>query len=162
MSKVSKRGDAPDGKLLKYTFYVWKNPKLTEEEFHEHWRRIHACMPLAGMKKNGIVRYTQYHCTSATRSILDGLIAGRANSKGLRPKQLGNDGVVQIWFKDYTDWEGMYNETVFVEKIFEDEMYLFDLSKSYVTLGWEEDMLLDNEIVMPGYEEQRKKIFGDA
>ena len=42
-------------------------------------------------------------------------------------------------------------EPIFGKAIFEDESYLFDCSRSYTTLGWEEDMLLNNEIVMPEY-----------
>jgi len=150
---MPKTGDAPPGKLLKYTSYLFKNPNLTEKEFHDHWRNHHARNPLEAMKKHGVVRYTQYHCTEATRSLLKPMVEARKNNpmSELKFEIIPFDGIVQIWFKDYDTWEKVATEPIFGEAIFKDESYLFDCTRSYTTLGWEEDMFIDNEIVMPEY-----------
>lgn len=147
------RADAPPGPLLKYSAYVVKNPNISEEEFHSHWRAHHARNPLEAMKKHGVVRYTQYHCTAATRSLLNPMCAARqVNPLGIKFQIVPYDGIVQIWFKDWESWMAVAKEPIFGQAIFEDEEYLFDCSKGYVTLGWEEDMLRDGDIVMPKYE----------
>jgi hypothetical protein len=147
-------GDAPRGKLLKYTSYLFKNPKISEAEFHDHWRNHHARNPLEAMKKHGVVRYTQYHCTEATRKLLKPMIQARKDNANceLKFEIMPFDGIVQIYFPDWETWMKVAKEPIFGKAIFEDESYLFDCSRAYATLGWEEDMLLDNEIVMPNYQ----------
>lgn len=105
------------------------------------------------MKKHGVVRYTQYHCTEETRSLLKPMVEARKNNPNsdLKFEIMPFDGIVQIWFKDFESWQAVSKEPIFGKAIFQDETYLFDCSRSYTTLGWEEDMLFDNEIVMPGY-----------
>jgi hypothetical protein len=144
------RGDAPPGKVLKYTAYVFKNPVISEEDFHNHWRHHHSRNPIDGMKKHGVLRYTQYHCTAATRSLLEPMVAKRRDNPNTKLKFeiMPFDGIVQIWFPDWETWTRVSSEPIFAQAIFEDEAYLFDTSRSYVTLGWEEDMVLDKEVVM--------------
>jgi hypothetical protein len=155
---MPKTGDAPAGRLLKYTSYLYKNPKLSEEEFHDHWRKHHGKFPLEAMKKNGVVRYTQYHCTSATRALLKPMVQKRKDHPAaeLVFEIADWDAIVQIWFKDFETWEAVAKEPIFGGGIFADESYLFDCARAYTTLGWEEDMLLDGEIVMPGYQKEAK------
>jgi hypothetical protein len=159
---MSKTADAPAGKLLKYTSFLFKNPNITEEEFHDHWRNHHARFPLEGMKKHGIVRYSQFHSTEATRSLLKPMVEKRkANPASvLKFEIVPFDAIVQIWFTGYEAWEAVAAMPMFGKAIFEDESYLFDCSRAYTTLGWEEDMLVDNEIVMPGYEGSSKCLCG--
>jgi hypothetical protein len=155
---MSKTADAPSGKLLKYASYLFKNPNITEEEFHDHWRKHHGRYPLEGMKKHGIVRYSQYHCTSATRDLLKPIVEKRkANPASvLKFEIMPFDAVVQIWFTGFEAWEAVAAMPMFGKAIFQDEEYLFDCSRAFTTLGWEEDMLVDNEIVMPGYQGTEK------
>lgn len=150
---MPKTGDAPAGALLKYTSYLYKNPNLSDTEFHSHWRAHHARFPLAAMAKQGVVRYTQYHTSPSTRQLLAPMIAKRKlnpQSK-LTFELVEYDAVVQIWFKDFKTWERVMREPMFAGRIFQDEEYLFDVSRAYTTLGWEEDMLVDGGIVMPGF-----------
>jgi hypothetical protein len=151
---MSKTADAPAGKLLKYTSFLFKNPNLTEAEFHEHWRSHHGRFPLESMKMHGIVRYTQFHSTEATRSLLKPMVEKRkANPASILKFEITPfDAIVQIWFTGFEAWEAVAAMPVFGNGIFEDEEYLFDCSRAFTTLGWEEDMLVDNEIVMPGYQ----------
>ncbi|KAF2667011.1 hypothetical protein BT63DRAFT_457968 [Microthyrium microscopicum] len=149
---MSKTGDAPAGKLLKYTSYLFKNPNISEKEFHDHWRNHHARYPLEAFKKHGVVRYTQYHCTEATRNLLTPMVEGRKNNPAaiLKMEILPVDAIVQIWYDSQETWQAVAKEPIFGNAIFEDEAYLFDCSRCYATLGWEEDMVVDTQIVMPG------------
>lgn len=116
-------------------------------------RNHHARNPLEAMKKHGVTRYTQYHCTEATRSLLKPMVDARKNNPNseLKFEIMPFDGIVQIWIKDWETWQNVAKEPIFGKAIFEDESYLFDCSRSYTTLGWEEDMFVDGEIVMPEY-----------
>jgi hypothetical protein len=142
--------DAPPGKVLKYTTYLFKNPSLSEEDFHNHWRHHHARNPIESMKKHGVLRYTQYHCTQATRGLLEPMVQKRRDNPDAKLKFeiMPFDGIVQIWFPDWETWSRVSAEPIFAQAIFEDENYLFDTSRSYCTLGWEEDMVLDKQVVM--------------
>jgi hypothetical protein len=133
---------------------LFKNPNLIEAEFHDHWRNHHARNPLESMKKLGVVKYTQYHCTESTRSLLKPMVDARENNPAseLKFEIIPFDAIVQIWFRGYETWEAMATEPIFGDAIFQDESYLFDCSRSFTTLGWEEDMLVDNEIMMPDYQ----------
>jgi hypothetical protein len=150
---MSKTGDAPTGALLKYTSYICKHPNISETDFHNHWRFHHGRFPLEAMKKHGVVRYTQYHSTKSTRSLLEPMVNARKNNPmaKLRFEIAEFDAIVQIWFKGFEAWEAVAKEPIFGKAIFQDESYMFDAESSYTTLGWEEDMLVDGEIVMPGY-----------
>ncbi|KIW01843.1 hypothetical protein, variant [Verruconis gallopava] len=147
-------GGAPPGKVLKYTSYLFKNPKLSEEEFHDHWRNHHSRNPLEAMVKHGVIRYTQYHCTEATRGLLSPMVQARKDNPNseLKFEIMPFDAIVQIWVPDWETWLKVAREPIFGKAIFEDESYLFDCTRSFTTLGWEEDMLLDGKIVMPGYQ----------
>ncbi|KAH7025808.1 uncharacterized protein B0I36DRAFT_365471 [Microdochium trichocladiopsis] len=152
---TANRGDAPPGKLLKYTSYLYRNPSLTEAEFHEHWRSRHARLPIAAMKKHGIVKYSQYHCTRATRELARPSSEGRkAANRHVQYDMFEYDAVVQIWVEDIDAIAKMGGEDVFVDKIFADEEYLFDRKRCHVLVGWEEDILVDGKVLIPGYDEQ--------
>lgn len=148
------RGDAPPGKLLKYTSYLYRNPALTEAEFHEHWRSVHARLPIAAMKKHGIVKYSQYHCTAATRELArPGSEARRQAGGHLQFDLFEFDAVVQIWVRGMDAFAGMGGERVFVDSIFKDEEFLFDSKRGHALVGWEEDILVEGMVLIPGYEE---------
>lgn len=53
------------------------------------------------------MRYCQYRCTKATRSLVLPEIAVRKESELslLKPMLLECDAIVQIWVKDYADWQ---------------------------------------------------------
>ncbi|KXJ87683.1 hypothetical protein Micbo1qcDRAFT_207881 [Microdochium bolleyi] len=151
------RGDAPAGKLLKYTSYLYRNPNLTEAEFHEHWRSKHARLPIEAMRKHGIVKYSQYHCTRATRELARPGCEGRkAGNRHVQFDMLEYDAIVQIWMRDIGAVQGMGGEQVFVDKIFADEEYMFDSRRCHVLVGWEEDILVDGEVLIPGYEASKE------
>ena len=153
-SSTADRGDAPPGKLLKYTSYLYRNPALTEAEFHEHWRSVHARLPIAAMKKHGIVKYSQYHCTAATRELARaGSESRRQAGRHLQFDLFEYDAVVQIWVRGMDAFAGMGGEQVFVDSIFKDEEYMFDSKRGHVLVGWEEDILVEGRVLIPEYKE---------
>lgn len=143
---------APPGKLLKFTMYLRKNKTLTEDEFHEHWRTKHAGFAVAAIANAGVVKYSQYHTSKATRSLLDSMVQGDGRPN-MTPKLLDFDAIVQLWFPDMETYYRLGADPVFEEKIFADERVLFDFEETMTTLGWEEDMVVDGKVVMPGYED---------
>jgi hypothetical protein len=143
---------APPGKLLKLTLYLRKNKSLTEEQFHEHWRTKHAGFAVAAIANAGVVKYSQYHTSSATRALLKPK-AQDGERQNFTPKLLDFDAIVQLWLPDMETYYRLGADPVFEEKIFADERVLFDFEETMTTLGWEEDMVVDGKIVMPGYEE---------
>ncbi|PNP56222.1 hypothetical protein THARTR1_03747 [Trichoderma harzianum] len=50
--------------------FIRRRPDLTEEQFYNHWRNIHAPKIAYWAKKNGIIGYTQIHTPSSLRQPL--------------------------------------------------------------------------------------------
>ncbi|MCJ1299526.1 hypothetical protein MMC08_002318 [Hypocenomyce scalaris] len=140
----------PPGKLLKYTMYLHKNGDLNETEFHEHWRTTHASFAVEALARNGIVRYTQYHCSSASRALARPMTTYAIEGSGLVSglQIMDYDAIVEIWVRRMEDFLAALKEPVFTEKIVADEKLLFDMENAMVTVGWEEDMILEGKVVM--------------
>lgn len=48
-------------RLLRVTLLAYRNPKLSEDEFHHHWSNVHAPKVSAHLAKFGILSYRQVH-----------------------------------------------------------------------------------------------------
>jgi hypothetical protein len=45
--------------LFRITVFANRNPKLSEDEFHEHWVEKHAPLVSSWLQRHGIMKYTQ-------------------------------------------------------------------------------------------------------
>ncbi|KAL2838993.1 hypothetical protein BJY01DRAFT_250731 [Aspergillus pseudoustus] len=52
---------------LRVTMFAFKKDEISEEEFHNHWSKVHAPIVAEFLAKAGVIRYTQYHTPSAVR-----------------------------------------------------------------------------------------------
>ena len=69
--------------MVKLFFVLRKKPEMSAEDFHRHWRDVHA--PLVA-RLPGLIRYCQHHVVSVSRP-------GYAN------EDAPIDGVVETWWE---------------------------------------------------------------
>lgn len=55
---------------IRITFFVTRNPNITEEEFHHHWSTHHAPLVTPWLMKSGVLEYNQVSSPSQPDSIL--------------------------------------------------------------------------------------------
>lgn len=44
---------------LRVTMFAFKKDELSEEEFHNHWSKVHAPIVAEFLAKAGVIKYTQ-------------------------------------------------------------------------------------------------------
>jgi len=98
--------------VIKLVCFVKRNPALDVEEFHRHWREVHAPLirDTPGLARH-IVRYEQNH------RLLDDY--GQPNRSDF-------DGVAIQWFDAMDDFVGMVSSDEYRERLAPDEALLLD------------------------------------
>jgi sarcosine oxidase delta subunit len=51
----------PESQLIRVTVCARRNPKLSEEEFEDHWKNKHGPLLTSWLKTYGCVKYVQVH-----------------------------------------------------------------------------------------------------
>ncbi len=99
--------------MIKVFYFIPKRPDISEEQFHRHWREVHA--PLA-LRLPGLRRYVQSH---------------RINHPGFGLSS-PYDGVAEVWFDDLATATAMRDSREYLEGAFADEPNFIDTSR----LAW--------------------------
>ncbi|KAF3035628.1 hypothetical protein E8E11_005607 [Didymella keratinophila] len=127
---------------FRFNVFFRKNANITEEQFHRHWKTVHADLtisePDAGLR---LLRYTQFHQDAHHRQFIRPLIAVSNGLMEIAPY----DGVAEFLTKDYATFGA------FILQIFGNPILVAD-QQSFV------DSSLPMH-VMAGYDDL---IFGDA
>ncbi|RFU75920.1 hypothetical protein TARUN_6323 [Trichoderma arundinaceum] len=109
--------------------FIRRRPDLTEEQFYDHWRNVHAPKIAYWSKKHGITGYTQIHTSSALRQPLAAM--------PLPLVVMDFDGAV-IWeIPSLEHFLNAFSDPYYLNVILPDEDNFLDKSKEVatVTLG---------------------------
>ncbi|PNP47951.1 hypothetical protein TGAM01_v206165 [Trichoderma gamsii] len=109
--------------------FIRRRPDLTEEQFYDYWRNVHAPKIAYWSKKHGIIGYTQIHTSSALRQPL--------TATPLPLAVMDFDGAV-IWeIPSLEHFFNAFNDPYYLNVIAPDEDNFLDKSKEVatVTLG---------------------------
>jgi EthD domain len=100
--------------MIRLTAMLRRNPALSAEEFHAHWRDVHAAKILSvpGIGDH-VVRYEQHPRI--------------ADRPGSWTGSEGFDGVAMQWFRSLDDFDRMIADPRYREVVGPDERHLLDL-----------------------------------
>jgi uncharacterized protein (TIGR02118 family) len=115
--------------LIKLICFVRRNPALSAEQFHRHWRDVHA--PL--------IRNTP----EVARHLLKYEQNPRAEADYARGEP-DCDGVAIAWYRSQAEMDALFAEPVYLEKVLPDEQYLSDPLRTQWILCEEERTVLDH------------------
>jgi len=113
--------------MLKLICFVRRNAALSPEEFHRHWRDVHA-----QLLRN-------------TPSVARHLLGYEQNPRALADYARGEadwDGVAIAWYRDQAAMDALFSEPEYLEKIAPDELYLSDAQRTQWILCEEERTVL--------------------
>lgn len=131
-------------RLLRVTLLAYRNPNLTEEQFHYHWTNIHAPKVSAHLAKFGILSYKQYHCPSSLRQSFTSAIPSL--SKGA-DSAADYDGFVELLMPSLDCYEKALQDEYYVNVVAPDDKYFADMERSKMLVGWEEVYVQDGKPV---------------
>lgn len=98
--------------MIKLMCFVKRNPALTREEFHHHWRTVHADLIRNNeAARRYVVRYEQNH---------------RVPRDYDRPDSPGFDGMTVQWFDSFKDFIAMISDPGYQAEIGPDERAMLD------------------------------------
>jgi uncharacterized protein (TIGR02118 family) len=98
--------------MIKLMCFVKRNPNLSREEFHEHWRTTHANLIRNNeAARKYVVRYEQNH---------------RVVRDYDRPDSPDFDGMTVQWFNSFKDFLAMIADPGYQAEIGPDEQILLD------------------------------------
>jgi hypothetical protein len=111
--------------MIRLTALLRRNPALSADEFHAHWRDVHAAKILSVPRiGDWVVRYEQHLRVPAE--------AGRwTGSEGF-------DGMTLQWYRSLDDFEAMIRDPDYRRIVGPDEEYLLDLARSVYLITTEE------------------------
>jgi hypothetical protein len=113
--------------MLKLICFVRRNAALSPEQFHAHWRDVHAKL------------------LRETPSVSRHLLRYQQNPRALADYARGDcdwDGVAIAWYKDKAAMDALFSEPEYLQKIAPDELYLSDPQRTQFILCDEEREIL--------------------
>ena len=116
--------------MIKVFYLVSKRPDISDEQFHRHWREVHAPMAL---KIPALRRYVQSHRIKH---------AGFGLSSPY-------DGVAEVWFDNLNTARQMRESREYIEGAFADEPNFIDTSR----LAW---IATQENVVLAGPKTEKK------
>ncbi len=122
--------------MIKLICFVKRNPSLSVDEFHDHWRGQHARL------------------ISETPGVADRIVRYEQNHRAAEDYERGGefDGVAIQWFESMDDFVAMVGDAEYQARVAPDERALLDLDG----LAW---ILTDEEeVVIPGPEERGEPV----
>jgi hypothetical protein len=119
--------------MIRLTALLRRNPALTADEFHAHWRDVHAAKILSvpGIRDR-VVRYEQHPRVPDTPGHWTG--------------SDGFDGMTLQWYRSLDDFEAMIGDPEYQRIVAPDETYLLDLANSVYLLTEEPRVVIDGEV----------------
>lgn len=113
--------------MIKVIVMVKRNPALSPDEFHRHWREVHARLVRdTPSVARHIVRYEQNH-----RSAPD-------YARG----EVEFDGVAVAWYRSQEDMDALFAEPEYQSKIAPDEARLSDADRNVWIVTEEEEVVI--------------------
>lgn len=107
--------------MIRLTALLRRNPALTADEFHTHWREVHAAKVLSVPRiREWLVRYEQH----------DRVPADAASWTGSE----GFDGMTLQWYASADDFMAMISDADYQRIVGPDEQHLIDLEHSVYLL----------------------------
>jgi len=109
--------------MLKLICFIRRNPALSPEQFHRHWRDVHA-----ELLRN-------------TPSVARHLLRYEQNPRAPGDYARGEpdcDGVAIAWYRDRAAMEALFSEPEYLQNIAPDERYLSDPARTQWILCDEE------------------------
>jgi hypothetical protein len=118
--------------MIRLTALLRRNPALSAEEFHAHWRDVHAAKILSVPRiRDWVVRYEQHPRVPEA--------AGRwTGSEGF-------DGMTLQWYRSLDDFEAMIRDPDYRRIVGPDEEHLLDLASSVYLITTEETRTIIGE-----------------
>ena len=99
--------------MIKFTILLKRKASLTQEEFVDHHRNVHANLFMSvPVVKETVRRYVQQHAIEATLP-------------GMPPTRY--DGITELWFDDRDAIGRCFTDPIYLEKIRPDEESFLDL-----------------------------------
>ena len=113
--------------MIKVIVMVKRNPEFTPQEFHRHWREVHARLVAdTPSVARHIVRYEQNHRTE------EDYARGEPEF----------DGVAIAWYRSQADMEAVFAEPEYQSKIAPDEAKLSDAERNVWIVTEEEETVI--------------------
>ena len=101
--------------MIKVIVFVKRNPSFTAEEFHRHWRDVHARL------------------VADTSSVARHILRYEQNPRSQEDYERGEDGfdgVAIAWYRNREAMEALFSEPQYLERIRPDEERLSDPSRN--------------------------------
>ncbi len=116
--------------MIKVSFFVRRNPALSPEAFHDHWRNNHAALIKRHAATFGLGRYVQTHAIDHPRN----------EASDLFPEPF--DGVAELWFETREKLDLWFDNTTpearaAGKEIRNDERTFIDRARSPYVIGEE-------------------------
>lgn len=115
--------------MLKLICFVRRNPALSPEEFHRHWRDVHARL------------------ITDTPEVARHMLRYEQNPRMAADYERGEpdfDGVAIACYHDRAAMEALFSEPAYLEKIVPDERYLSDPDSNRYIVCDAENVVIDN------------------
>lgn len=114
--------------MIKLMCFVKRNPTLSREEFHEHWRTIHADLIRNNeAARRYLRRYEQNH---------------RVGKDYERPDSPDFDGMAVQWFDSFGDFLAMVADPGYQAEVGPDERVLLDYDATTFLITEAEEVIL--------------------
>lgn len=113
--------------MIKVIVLVKRNPALSREAFHRHWREVHAKLVAdTPSVARHIVRYEQHTRTDEDYARGD----------------VDFDGVAIAWYRSREDMEALFAEPAYRDRVQPDEAFLSDAPRNVWIVTEEERVVL--------------------
>ena len=114
--------------MIKVIVMVKRNPALTPEAFHAHWRDVHArLVSETPSVARHIARYEQNHRTP----------------EDYERGEVDFDGVAIAWYRSREDMDAVFQEPEYLAKIAPDEARLSDMERNVWLVTEEEEVVIE-------------------
>ena len=119
--------------MIRLTALLRRITALTAEEFHTHWRDVHAAKILSvPVVTETVVRYEQHPRVP--------------DDAGHWTGSEGFDGMTLQWYRSLGDFEAMVSDPEYQRVVAPDERHLLDLANSVYLLTEEPRVVIDGDI----------------
>ncbi|KAF1915871.1 hypothetical protein BDU57DRAFT_495919 [Ampelomyces quisqualis] len=110
-----------ENQLVRVTVCARRNPKLTVDEFNDHWLNKHGPLISAWLQTHG--------CTCLTANTMP------------------YDGIADFWYNSFEEFEKAYEDAYYKSVVKKDEEHLFDMSSLTFTAGVERAVIEDGKML---------------
>ena len=120
--------------MIKAFCFLKRNPALSAEQFHRHWREVHAPLFADTPLRRHIRRYEQNPRLPADYD--------RAR-RGSEVADAGFDGVTVLWYDRLEDFHAMVTDSLYKAQVTPDERTLLDTAATCWLIAGPEQVIVD-------------------